>query len=393
MQYLAITHGELWLHGGPDGPRQIESPFAREMLQREADSRRTTSWKQGEREEGASMLSGAALWGRSASAGGALTPARFLFACRGSDAHTLFYVLSVGRSVGLFRYHLDEQREVRLFHRSQLPVLGLAWVPQARHLVLALGQPDGTAHLEVFDEDGNAKGAITSGDSLDSAPVLMPGSASTLVYQSCGVARHAQSGAMVALGHSAIHWLDYRAGQLDSLLDDPAWDFITPRIGADGTLYAIRRPADKPLHEQAGSAVKDTLLMPVRLGKAVFGYLNFFSMIYGKEPLRSAGGPRAPQLDQDLGQLWLHGRMIELSKVKTDPAYAGNLVPASWELIAQEGRRAAPRVIASHVAHFDLATDGTLIYSNGFDIQALAPGAGTARRLGRQELVEGMVAW
>lgn len=395
MQYLAITHGELWLHGGPDGPRQIESPFAREMLQREADSRRTTSWKHAEREESTGMLSGSALWGRGGGSG-PMAPARFLFVCRGDrhdEAQTIFYVLSVGRSVGLFRYHLNEQREERLFHRSQVPVLGLTWVPESRHVVLALGQPDGTAHLEVFDEHGSAKGAITSGDSVDSAPMLMPGTASTLVYQSCGVARHAQSGAMVALGHSAIHWLDYRAGQLDSLLDDPAWDYITPRISADGTLYAIRRPADKPLHEQAGSALKDTVLMPLRLGKAVFGYLNFFSMIYGKEPLRSAGGPRAPHLDQDLGQLWLHGRMIELSKIKTDPQYAGNLVPASWELIAQEGRRAEPRVIATHVAHFDLAADGALIYSNGFDIQMLPRGAGAVRRLGRQELVEGMVAW
>ncbi|MDA7414810.1 hypothetical protein PGB34_00405 [Xenophilus arseniciresistens] len=390
MQYLAITHGELWLHGGPEGSVQIESPFARELLQREADSRRTTSWKHGEREDGPGMLSGPALWGRGGGSG-PMAPARFLHVCQGDDARTLFYVLSVGRSVGLFRYHLDEQREVRLFHRSAVPVLGLAWVPQRRHVVLALGQPDGTAHLEVFDEDGGAKGAITSGDSLDSAPVLMPGSASTLVYQSCGVARHAQSGAMVALGHSAIHWLDYQAGQMDSLMDDPDWDYITPRISASGTVYAIRRPAEKPLQEQAGSALKDTLLMPVRLGKAVFGYLNFFSMIYGKEPLRSAGGPRAPQLDQDLGQLWLHGRMIELSKVKTDPQHAGNLVPASWELIAQEGRRAAPRVIARHVAHFDLSADGLLVYSNGFDIQAQPAEGGPVRRIGRQALVEGLL--
>lgn len=67
-----------------------------------------------------------------------------------------------------------------------------------------------------------------------------------------------------------------------------------PKAGADGSLYAIRRPVETPVHEQAGGAIKDTLLLPSRLGKAVFGYLNFFSMIYGKEPLRSAGGPAPP---------------------------------------------------------------------------------------------------
>lgn len=389
MEHLSITNGELWLRGGAAGDRQIESTFAREMLQREADSRRTTSWKHADREGSSGMLSGASLWGRGG-AGGALAPARFHYACRGVDANTLYYVLSVGRSVGLFRYLLDEQREVRLFHRQQVPVLGMAYLPQARHVVLAMGQPDGTAQLEVFDEDGNAKGAVTGGDSLDAAPAAMPGVPSTLVYQSYGVARHPESGAVVAMAHSTVHWLDYRAGQMDSLLDDPAHDFIAPRIAADGTLYAIRRPVERPAHEQAGSAVKDALLMPLRLGKAVFGYLNFFSMIYGKEPLRSAGGPRAPELDQDLGKLWLHGRMIELSKVRTDPQYAGNLVPGSWQLIAQEGRRASPRVIASHVAHFDLAADGTVLYSNGYDVLAWADGQ--TRSLGRHELVEGLTA-
>jgi len=268
----------------------------------------------------------------------------------------------------------------------------MAYVPGARHLVIAMGQPDGTAQLEVFDEDGNAKGAITGGDSLDAAPATMPGAASTLVYQSCGVSRHTASGAVVAMAHSTINWIDYRSAQMDSLLDDPDWDYIAPRIASDGTLYAIRRPVEKPAHERTGGAVKDTLMMPLRLGKAVFGYLNFFSMIYGKEPLRSAGGPRTPELDQDLGQLWLHGRMIELSKVRNDPQYAGNLVPGSWQLIAQEGRRASPRVIASHVAHFDLAADGTVLYSNGYDILACAPDGQQQRKLGRQALVEGLAA-
>lgn len=388
QEFLSINRGELWLRGGDGTARQIESPFARELIQREADSRRTTSWKHAEREDAGGMLSGAALWGRGG-AGGPMAPARFLHVCRGEARH-IYYLLSVGRSIGLFRYGLDDGRELRLFHRQQVPVLGMTYAPGARHLVLAVGQPDGTAQLEVYDEEGNAKGAVTGGDALDAAPAAMPGAASTLVYQSCGVARHPASGVVVAMAHSTVNWIDYRSAQMDSLLDDPEWDFIAPRIAADGTLYAIRRPVEKPAHERAGGAVKDTLMMPLRLGKAVFGYLNFFSMIYGKEPLRSAGGPRRPELDQDLGQLWLHGRMIELSKVQGDPRHAGNLVPASWELIAQEGRRAAPRVVASHVAHFDLAPDGTVLYSTGYEVFASA--RGEQRRLGRHDLVEGLAA-
>lgn len=387
VQFLVISGGELWLHGPDGASTQIVSPFATEMLQRETDRQRTTSWKHAEREGGQGLI-GPALWGRG-DGNASLTPPRFHHVCRAGDPRTIYYVLSVGRTIGLFRYHLDEQREIRLFHRQQTQILGLAYLPQTRHVVMAAMHGDGTAHLDVYDEEGTHKGSITHGDSIDAAPAAMPGAEATVVYQSWGLARNADSGAMVGIGHSAVHWVDYRAGEMDSLIDDAAWDHVAPRISADRVLYAIRRPADKPLHEKAGGAAKDALLMPLRLGKAVFGYLNVFSMLYGKEPLRSAGGPRAPQLDQDLGSLWLHGRRIELSKVRNDPEYAGNLVPGSWKLVAQAGRHAAAQEIASHVAQFDVLDDGSLLYSNGYDIWHWR--GGEARKLARRELVEGLL--
>jgi hypothetical protein len=153
---------------------------------------------------------------------------------------------------------------------------------------------------------------------------------------------------------------------------------------------AIRRPADKPPQARAGLALKDTLLMPVRLLKAVFGYLNFFSMVYGKEPLRSSGGPRTPALDQDVGRLWLHGRMIELSKIHSDPQYAGNLVPRSWELVRVATPGAQPEVLAQHVAGFDVRADGRVVYSNGYDVIELDEGV--RRTLCRQERVAALSA-
>jgi hypothetical protein len=161
-------------------------------------------------------------------------------------------------------------------------------------------------------------------------------------------------------------------------------------MDARGALYAIRRPALKPQHERAGVALKDTLLLPFRLLKAVFGYLNFFSMVYGKEPLRSAGGPRTPELDQDLGQLWLHGRMIELSKARNDPQYAGSLVPANWELVRVARAGAPVEVLARHVAGFDVRDDGRIVFTNGYDILELE--GGEKRTLARQEQVASLSA-
>jgi hypothetical protein len=390
MGTLSIANGELWLHDGDAAPRPIESAFAKELVERALQSRRTTGWKHAPREEQSGVIPTSTLWGQRAGADGAL-PVRFLHACRADDDDTLYYVLSVGETRGLFRRHLAQDREVRLFHRTNWDCEGLAYNPADKRVILTSRNADGSAHVEVYDEDGNRRGALTDGDCVDAAPALVPGRSKTIVYQSSGVARHPQSGQPMAMSHACVNLLDYGSGRLETLLDDRAFDFVAPRMDAQGRLHVIRRPAEKPQRERAGAALSDTLLMPFRLLKAVFGYLNFFSMVYGKEPLRSAGGPRTPALDQDLGRLWLHGRMIELSKVKGDPQYGGNLVPRNWELVRISQPGAAPEVLAQHVACFDLRGDGGLVYSNGFDIFELEGGA--KRGVARQQQVAGLGAF
>lgn len=390
MRTLSIANGELWLHSPNAAPTQIESPFAKELIERAEQSRRNTGWKHAPREEQTGMIPNAALWGNRGGGAGGVMVTRFLHACRGDDEDTIYYVLAVGNTRGLFRRHLADKREVRLFHRAGWECDGLAYNAADRRLILTSRNDDGTSHVEVYDEDGNRRGALTDGDCVDAAPSLVPGRAKTIVYQSSGVARNQQHGHLVALGHACVHMLDYGSGQLQTLIDNPRYDFVAPRMDAQGRLYAIRRPVEKPVHERAGSALTDTLLMPFRLLKAVFGYLNFFSMVYGKEPLRSAGGPRSPELDQDLGRLWLHGRMIELSKVKSDPQYGGKLVPRSWELVRIAPASAQPEVIAQHVACFDLRADGSVVYSNGFDVFELT--GGKVRDVARQQQVAGVSA-
>ena len=314
-----------------------------------------------------------------------MAPPRFLYACGAGDGRSLYYVLNVGQATALLRQNVDDGHEVRVFHRSKQRCHGMAFDAAAQRLVIAFEHDDGTAHLEVFDPEGNRRGSITDGDCVDAAPSVMPGAASTLVYQSTGVARHPDSGHVIGAGQTVVNRIDYQRGEVQTLLDDRRYDFVAPRVGPDGALYAIRRPALPPVGERAGGAAKDALLLPFRLAKAVFGYLNFFSMIYGKEPLRSAGGPRTPALDQDLGRLWLHGRMIELSQVKTDAQLDGNLVPRSWELV-RRGSDGRVTTLADHVAAYGLASDGSVLLTNGYQLSALH---GSDRRtLARHELIE-----
>ena len=79
---------------------------------------------------------------------------------------------------------------------------------------------DGTAQLEVFDEEGTLKGAVTGGDSIDAAPAMVPGTASSVVFQSSGVARHPSQGHVAAIAHATLCRLDYRSGQMETLADE-----------------------------------------------------------------------------------------------------------------------------------------------------------------------------
>ena len=230
MNTLSIANGELWLHAPGAGPRQVESPFARELIERDLQSRRNTGWKNAPREQQTGMIPTSSLWGQRGAAGAdAVLVPRFEQACRGDDDDTLYYMLSIGDSLGLFRRHLAEDREVRLFHRTNWACNGFAYNPADKRLVLASRHANGCAHLEVFDDEGTRRGAISDGDCIDASPSLVPGRSRTLIYQSSGVARHPQSGHLMAVGHACVHLMDYGNGKMEVLLDDPKFDHVAPR--------------------------------------------------------------------------------------------------------------------------------------------------------------------
>lgn len=387
MRAWCITDGNLWLVDGDKGVEKIESPFAQEIVARAERDRRVDAWKHAPRENYQGMIPANMLWGGR----GCNTPSpppRFRHAVRGRDADSLYYLLELSGSSGLFHYNLRERREYRVFHNANFRCLGMAYDADSDRIVMAAQNADGTANLAVYDAKGNAKGNITGGDAVDAAPSLSMREKGVVWFQSAGVARHPQQGYVMAVGPAAINRLRYGSGELHTVLQDPAYDFLSPREDRNGNLFYIRRPYEKSATQQAGSFLKDVLFLPWRLLKAIFGYLNFFSAIYGREPLRSSGGPNDMRMEQDVLALWLHGRMIDLNRVTPESQKTG-LVPASWQL-----RRRSPdgqdAVVAEHVVSFDLADDGSVYYTNGYEVSHIFQRTPVTRR--QEGLVEAVGA-
>jgi len=376
MRAWCISDGALWLVEGDAPARQMESAFAAEAMARAEKERKLDGWKTAPRDDYKGIIPANMLWGGRKGSSDS-PPPRFRHAVRGRDADSLYYMIDLRGSTGLFHYRISDRKETRLFHHAQFRSHGMAYDPDRDALIVSFENRDGTAYLGVYDKDGNSKGTITGGDAMDTAPSCSMSDKGVVWFQSAGIARHPQTGQAIALGPAVVHRLSYADGKLDTILEDRAYDYLTPREDRQGNLYYIRRPYERSSAEHATSALKDAVLLPWRLLKAVFGWLNFFSTIYGREPLRSAGGPKDHPLEQDLPALWLHGRMIQAAN--TPPEESRGLVPASWQL-RRRTRAGVDALVASHVVSFDIGEDGSLFYSNGFQVFNILNGEPTSRK-------------
>jgi hypothetical protein len=394
MRAWCISDGNLWLMDGESPPVLHESPFAREHVARAERGQAKNAWRHapGDDGGGGGMIPRSMLWG-GRQASGPAAPPKFRYATRGPENDSLYYVLEMSASSGLFQYKPSEKRETRIFHAAKFRCLGLAYDHDRDGFIIAADNPDGSAHLTVYDKSGNFKGSITGGDTVDAAPSCSPVRRNTVLYQSAGVARHPQQNYAMALGPSAIHRLDYVNGKLDTLLEHKDYDYLQPREDRQGNLYYIRRPFERSGMEEAGSWIKDLVMFPWRIVKMVFGYLDFWSAVYGKERLRNAGVPKhlSNQFgEKDVAAMWLHGRMIDLNQVRIEDDRAkGGLVPASWQL-----RRLSPDgqdvFVADHVVSYDLADDGGVVYTNGFTAFRILKGDPQRRR--HEGLIESISA-
>ncbi|MDM5175815.1 hypothetical protein PO883_01150 [Massilia sp. DJPM01] len=347
-----ISNGKLFYQ--PDGGalRQLHSPYIQEIEDRLARSNERNSWK-----KNTSFEVGA--YGQMKQFGDAANGIRYTSAQ--FDQHqAILYFLSDAGIGGLFSLNLETGVETRIVHRQHLDLSDLNLNRDTGILVCTSSSKDSITNIATLDVQGNKLRELTGGDTADSAPAWCD--EDTIVYQSAGLARDGQ-GMIVALGHSTIQKLDLRSGKLDTVLDEANTDFLHPRVTSTGELLFIRRPYEVPQYS-SGNILLDTLLFPFRLLRAVFHYLNFFSIMYSRKPLTGASGPAA---QADVKAIILKGKRIDAEKaLRSENMVAGvpSLVPASWQLV-QRNRSGDDRVLASNVASYDITPAGQILYSNG----------------------------
>lgn len=377
MLLAYISGGRLFCKTDNGPAREISSPYIQEVVDRVERSKERNAWKQGTSFQVAAHGGMRDFEGEGAGAG-----IQFSSALWYKD-RSLLYFLRDRAIGGLFSFDLDTGVEQRLLHKQRLALSDLQVDESGSRIVACSSGEDGVSHIATLDIEGNRFREITTGDTIDAAPTWVPGEPDSILYQSAGLARSPQ-GYVAATGHATIQKLNMRNGSIDTVLESSAHDFLQPRVSADGVLHFIRRPYERPGYS-AGNVLLDTLLFPFRLLRAVFHYLNFFSLMYSRKPLTGATGPK---VQADIKDIILKGRRIDVEKaLRQENAINGvaALVPRSWELVSRtpEGQET---VLATHVASYDLLADGSVVYSNGRAVFRLERG-GQASLLLKEELV------
>ena len=372
--FAYLADGRLFLVEPNQQPQLLESKFVQAAMDRREAAQQRGAWR-----------SKGMMWNFNQTAGveAALAqhtdqlPVRFTGVAPGEQPGDLYYTLVNNTIGGLFLLDTNQDYERRLLHRQSLELRDIARCPQDGNLACSLPQQDGAVNLAIMEPDGGKLHEITAGDSVDEMPAWAPGDRRRLVFQSAGLGRN-QHGGIFGQSPYAVQQLDLDQDRMTTLLENDAFDCLMPRLAADGSLYYIRRPYQLKPGTSPWRVSLDILLFPYRLGRALFHFLNIFSMIYSQKPLTTAGGPKRE--GPDTKQLFIWGRLVDINR--NARAARGDsdrpIAPRDWQLHCRrpDGQEDC---IATNVLAYDLGADGSVLYTTGRTVHLRKPEGETTR--------------
>ena len=359
-----IAEGKLYLKSPDSDAKLVDSPFVQGMIDRAERDRQRNDWKDSGGGMAWNLSPGRMRTGMMPAANGPLRRVQWVSVTSGPTPDEVIYGISAEHVGGIFLHHMREDHERRLLHRNAFVPADLDRNPIDGTLAMSTRQQDGTACISVMKSDGKGLRDLTEGDSIDQSPAWAQ--AGELIFQSAGIRRN-DAGSMLQIGPYAVVKLNTETGELTTLISEHLFDYLTPRIGGDGSTYYIRRPYESVKAATPLQLMLQVLLFPFGLIWAIISFLNVFSIMFASKPLLTSGGPERE--GPDLQRMMLWGRLIDAKKVAKAARTSRNagLVPSSWELRSRKPGSDSEVSIAKGVAAFDVA-DSTVVYTDGTTI-------------------------
>ena len=271
----------------------------------------------------------------------------------------LIYALYLGGMGGIYRKSIEnpEASEEHILTQMNTKIDEISYKNDKLAVVM-------NGHIAVVDMKGNYN-EITDGDT-DEANPFWSETDERIFCSTAGYAR-AENGIVAAVSPRSIMAIDMKNNTMDELYSDEKTDYLKPSNDKDGNFYYITQPykvvkENEPLW-------KDILLFPVRLIKAIGGFLNAFSVIFGGESLRGnkqKGDVKMKQKSEK--ELYFEGRLIEAEKNERENAAKGEknagILPFNRVLVSVDSS-GNEKILKRGVLDYVVLDDGSFICSNG----------------------------
>lgn len=280
------------------------------------------------------------------------------------------YAIQVDEFFGMFSKSLDskEEAEGHIMHTNNIQMYDLDYNSANQKVILSLGQDGISRHLALLNPKIAHYQVLTEGECIDANPSWSKAKANTIVYDSCGIGVDS-NGIPIAFSEHNICRLNLDTCEIDEVISFEGFDCIKPKEDAEGNIYFIRRPkAHKGRQANPTDMLINILFIPVKIVRALFMWLNFFTIRYTGDSLstNTKNGTKAKKKSEE--ELFIEGNLIKADQnqkanERKGEKYAG-ILPRDWELMkyTPTGELIS---IKKGVLAFDIYSNGSIIYSNG----------------------------
>ena len=291
--------------------------------------------------------------------------------------HKLIYTayLQEGTSINLKSLDNLQETEGLILRKNDFIVHDMAYDETKRRLALSVnGQSGYERHICILPLDANRTQYLTEGDCVDSHPMFDPRDSDQLYYDTCGLA-YGDHG--VACGPKEICHLNMQTGDLETIISNVKFDFFKPKMDSLGNLYFLKRPYETSGRSSSPiTSLKDILIAPFKIIRAIVGWLDFFTQRYTGESLKTTSGNNPAKTQQKSEEeLFVEGNLIKAQQnlernQKAGEKYPG-MIPNTWELVMRSPSGDLS-TLKKGVMSFAL-NDDSIFYSNGKYLVELLP--------------------
>lgn len=277
------------------------------------------------------------------------------------------YSITVNEMSGVFIKDSsdDSIEEGHIIHSMDAEFCNIDYDSNKNNILMSVREGLMEKHIALLNINNGHYNTITEGECIDENPVYSMNNPDVIYYDSRGIGMSANRD-LLDYNHKMIYKLDLVSGDLCEAVDIERYDCFKPKDDYLGNLYFIKKPHNERTAKKG--SFFDAVLIPFRLLKAVFSWMNFFSVRYTGETLTTGGQNPAKSKQKTQEQLFIEGNLKNAEENLKENTASGEkfpgVAPRSWELIkmSESGQM---KCVKKGVLDFDIDRDGNLAISNG----------------------------